>query len=103
MRSDGEAQGLLNGPDDRDYEVRFQFSVSRKAHDGKLYIHEFRLRDETPHFRAKKLAAGEAPPAPESDLVGSSFSIDVGETVVVGSSKLNGNGKALLVLLTVIP
>jgi hypothetical protein len=30
-------------------------------------------------------------------------SVDVGETIVVGTSKLNGGKQGLLVLLTVIP
>jgi hypothetical protein len=33
-------------------------------------------------------------------LIGSSFSMQVGETVVVGTSKLNGDSEALVVLLT---
>ena len=36
-------------------------------------------------------------------LINSSFKIHVGETIVVGTSKLNGGGKALVALLTVVP
>ncbi len=36
-------------------------------------------------------------------LLGTTFSMKVGETVVVGTSKLNGGSKALVVLLSAAP
>ena len=45
-----------------------------------------------------------APVAPASKLVmSSSFSADVGQTVVVGTSRLNGGDEALMVLFTALP
>jgi hypothetical protein len=36
-------------------------------------------------------------------VINTSFSMDVGETVVVGTSRLSGNSKALIALLTAVP
>ena len=36
-------------------------------------------------------------------LIGTTFGMNVGETVVVGTSKLNGGSEALVVLLTATP
>ena len=47
---------------------------------------------------------GSAPRASRNrNLVASSFSLMPGETIVVGSSKLEGGGAAIVVLLTAIP
>ena len=43
------------------------------------------------------------PPTVAENLLSTSFSIRKGETVVVGTSKLNGNDRALVVLLTALP
>ena len=40
--------------------------------------------------------------SPERAVVATSFSMDPGETVVVGTSRLNGD-KALILLLTAVP
>jgi len=40
--------------------------------------------------------------SPERPVVATSFSMDPGETVVVGTSRLNGD-KALILLLTAVP
>jgi hypothetical protein len=36
-------------------------------------------------------------------IMNTSFTMDVGETVVVGTSRLSGNSKALITLLTAVP
>ena len=48
-------------------------------------------------------AAITPPPTVAENLLSTSFSIRKGETVVVGTSKLNGNDRALVVLLTALP
>jgi len=48
-------------------------------------------------------AAVTPPPTVAENLLSTSFSIRKGETVVVGTSKLNGNDRALVVLLTALP
>jgi hypothetical protein len=39
----------------------------------------------------------------DRSIMNSSFTMDVGETVVVGTSRLSGNSKALIALLTAVP
>ena len=36
-------------------------------------------------------------------MIDTSFTMDVGETVVVGTSRLKANSKALIALLTAVP
>ena len=40
---------------------------------------------------------------PSRPLIDTSFAMDVGETVVVGTSRLPGGDKALIALLTAVP
>jgi hypothetical protein len=44
-----------------------------------------------------------APPAPSREVISTGFSIDVGETIVVGTSRLGGSGSALVLVLTALP
>ena len=37
------------------------------------------------------------------NVIATSFTVTVGETLVVGTSKLNGSGQALIVLFTAMP
>ena len=66
-------------------------------------------RSGAPGANAAAPAASPAPPAatpPPSvaeNLLSTSFAIRKGETVVVGTSKLSGNDRALVVLLTALP
>lgn len=48
------------------------------------------------------VVAGAAPRASNS-IIGTSFTMDPGETVVVGTSRLRGGDKALIALLTAVP
>jgi hypothetical protein len=47
--------------------------------------------------------AATPPPTVAENLLSTSFAIRKGETVVVGTSKLRGNDRALVVLLTALP
>ena len=42
-------------------------------------------------------------PRPTDMVIDTSFTMDVGETVVVGTSRLKGGTKALITLLTAVP
>lgn len=48
-------------------------------------------------------ARGRTPQAVRSAIIDTSFTMDVGETVVVGTSRLKGGSKALIALLTAVP
>jgi hypothetical protein len=104
LRSNGMGRSTVNGPEGQDYEVRFHFFTDSATR--KLIMRSFKLsrQIQSPPTRLSGLDTGEAPPAPaDRDLISTSFSVDANETIVVGSSKLDGNGKALIVLLTAIP
>ena len=104
IRSNEIGEGLLNGPQGVDYEVGFRF----RENDDRLNF-DFQLVDQGPSVatRAQAQKSGTMDttlaPRPPRRLIESTFSVQPGETIVVGSSKLNGGGKALLVLLTAIP
>ena len=44
-----------------------------------------------------------APKFGDRSIMNTSFTMDLGETVVVGTSRLSGNSKALIALLTAVP
>jgi hypothetical protein len=46
---------------------------------------------------------GPAAPRAKSAIIDTTFTMDVGETVVVGTSRLKGGAKALIALLTAVP
>jgi hypothetical protein len=83
------------------YEVKF--SYERK--DSKLSIWWFSVYPATKKVEQPAPAGRDTPAyAPEAvkPLISTSFAMDRGETVVVGSSKINGDD-ALMVLLTALP
>ena len=54
--------------------------------------------------RAARGGAGKATPSASlSAIIDTNFTMDVGETVVVGTSRLKGGSKALIALLTAVP
>ena len=74
------------GPDNHDYRVQLTYSKSRKT--GKIFVENFELVDLNRGSNAL--------------LIGTSFEVDLRETIVVGSSKLNGGDEALIVLFTAV-
>jgi len=92
LRSSHVVEGLLAGPDGSDYGVRINFDVSN-FEGTRLHVRSF---DMTAPHRDESQRVG------RRQVLATSFSVDVGETLVVGSSKLDGSGKALIVLFTVV-
>jgi len=104
LRSNGEAQGLLKGPDGKDFELMFEF---RGDQSGTLQVRGFRIdtliaqpQDRTITENGKTKVEHEPPRWVRRQVIATSFSVKVGETIVVGTSKLNGTGEALIVLFT---
>jgi len=88
----------VDGIPPQQYDVKLVFETP--ANSSKLSIWSFKV------FAVKApgttpLPRGVAPQA-ERPVIATSFSIDVGETIVVGSSKLGGD-EALIVLFTAVP
>ena len=53
--------------------------------------------------RANRSNARAVEPRQKSSIIDTTFTMDVGETVVVGTSRLKGGAKALIALLTAVP
>jgi hypothetical protein len=114
LRSAGRVEGLVSGPEGQDYRVEMGFTPHPDRDS--LLVRRFSLADfggthtvsvtrGVSSGNSQSIDSGGVARAPRGPrrLIESSFSLDVGETIVVGSSKLNGGGEALLVLLTAIP
>jgi len=99
LRTGEGATAIVNGPDDVDYncEIRFHYSVTR--HGPELVLRRFMLQRMPPQTEFGQYLEG----ASAVDVLNTSFSMKPGETVVVGTSKLEGAHRALVVLLTALP
>lgn len=108
--------GQLTAQGEQIYAYRFRFSKAGIDEQTKLFVDTFMLDRESgtprPPSPASEKEKGEgqptpsplAPPAPRSrTVINTSFGLGVGETVVVGTSQLEGSGDALVVLLSAIP
>jgi hypothetical protein len=95
----------LRGPDNREYELELR-TVPRPDQSVRI---DFNLRDPQSPFAAVAPARTAAPNRPAAvrilrqsgRIIDTTFNMDVGETVVVGTSRLQGD-KALIVLLTAV-
>lgn len=109
VRANREVHARLAGPDGEPLEAAFVFRKARGG-DGSAesyLVERFRL-DRPPEAEglartAVEDRAGRRAPAPPAPALDASFRIDRGETVVVGSSRLDGGDGALIVLLTAVP
>jgi hypothetical protein len=85
------------------YNLKLRF---RTTGNDELFVDSFSLGEEPgmpwPASEATKGTAPRAPRAPR-DLISTSFSLKKGETIVVGTSKIDGSDEALVVLLTAVP
>lgn len=124
----GRMSNRLRGPDGRDYHVSLLAQISpfalrttdhgvTRAYEiegrGRISVSSFTLSDATGKSvaqladesrRASLWEKGWLPAAAaaaDDPLINTSFSMNVGETVVVGTSRLQGD-KALIVLLTAV-
>lgn len=107
VRSTGSADVRMSGRDGVEYEVDMIFHAPG-ASSKELFVNGFRLF-QAPGFGTPQPAAKEdagkpaAAPRPGRNLLQTSFGMNVGETVVVGTSKVDGSDEALIVLLTAVP
>ncbi|HEX3126180.1 MAG TPA: hypothetical protein VH394_02525 [Thermoanaerobaculia bacterium] len=85
VTQDDVAQGRIAGLGGTSYKVGLRFRAG--GVDGKkLVLDGFGLDDQADH-----------------DLIQTSFAMDVGETVVVGTSTVSGSEEALVAILTAVP
>jgi hypothetical protein len=111
VRGTDEAHAGLTGPNGTKYQAGMTFRPEIVGAGGSgapsaYLIDRFELRQEPSmevvEKEARRKGPAVAPMAPESNLT-ASFRIARGETVVVGSSRLDGGDEALIVLLTAVP
>lgn len=82
---DGMAQARLLGPSGGNANLMLRFE-SGGADGKKLYVNTFSLTDEK-----------------SGRLIQTAFSMDVGESIVVGTSSVSGSDEALVAILTAVP
>ena len=106
IRSASHARGRFAGPSGQQFELEFGFHQA----DGKgLFVRGFELTALVPAKQKGLLpegqngSAGANHPEGRSEVIATSFTVDVGETIVVGTSKLNGSGQAMIVFFTAMP
>jgi hypothetical protein len=100
---DRATEGRVVGRGDQGYSVKLRFRITGNE---QMFLDRFELNEELltprPDSAAKKGEPAVAPHAPR-DLISTSFSLKKGETIVVGTSKIDGSEDALVVLLTAVP
>jgi hypothetical protein len=109
VRASREAHPRLKGPDGATYTAGMVFREAPQEGGVRSFLVEHFELSRMPRMEdLERMAAGDrlgravAPLAPEPNLT-ASFRIAKGETVVVGSSRLDGGDDALIVLLTAVP
>jgi len=107
LRTTTSAEAHLVGDRDTPYSAELFFTRIGDPEARELLVENFVLRaavieSSRPAPAAAKSAAA-SPPRTWETLIKTTFSMHVGETVVVGTSKLGGDASALVVLLTAVP
>jgi hypothetical protein len=94
--------GRVVGRQDAEYRVRLRFRITG---NDQMFVDDFDLTEETSTPRPPSDAKKGEPVAPHGprELIATSFSLKKGETIVVGSSKIDGSDEAIVVLLTAVP
>lgn len=97
LRTTRTAEGRLLGLRDQGYNVSLRFRNVGSVEGKSLYVDGFDVREDPETVRD---AEGNRR-APRR-LIQTSFGLEVGETIVVGTSRLDGGEQGLVVLLTAV-
>jgi hypothetical protein len=100
LRTTSTVEGNLVGRDGRLYRVRLHFRAVGGEDSKDLFVDQFDLREDPSLPPAK---AEEKERRSQRDLISTSFSLQKGETIVVGTSKSDAGDEALVLLLTAVP
>jgi hypothetical protein len=96
----GGVQARLVGDGGASYQAELRFKRVGDRKENRLFVEFFRLHEEGTSL-ALKDAQGN--PRPPRQLITTSFGLDIGETVVVGTSRVDGaSDKAFVILLTAV-
>jgi hypothetical protein len=98
LRTNDAASAMVSGPGGGEYncEINFYHAVNTDGHQ--LVLRRFSLARMPPKMDNGQYVDGAA----AIDILNTSFGMKPGETVVVGTSKLEGANQALVVLLTAL-
>lgn len=102
---ESNATARLVGRDGLAYDIRLGFHPSGPDSGGEIFVSRFNLNEEpgtTPLVPASPNSPSMEHRAPRG-LIDTTFSLKPGETIVVGTSHLDGSGDALVTLLTALP
>lgn len=108
LRTMRAASATLAGPAGATYRVGLSFHPADGPGE-RLLIDGFSVTEmpfapvEDVTFHSKDVSVTPRAPRAPQDLLHSTFGMELGETVVVGTSKLDGPNKALVVLLSALP
>ena len=100
LRTSSRSSAKIQGPDGRHYELSLHLGGQLFEDSGKLFISSFDLVDASRHDEDLE---GASMIRRRRSLISTSFGMQEGETVVVGTSRLEGDRRALVVLLTAVP
>lgn len=102
LRTSRDASSQITGPKGESYVV--ELSVGPSGGPGeRLLVQEFRIT-QVAMMPPPGASPGSSPsPRAVGKLLSSTFGMELGETVVVGTAKMDGPGKALIVLLSALP
>ena len=112
MHIRSNAHTTLKGPKGKALEVglRVDWDAGADGASGEgfdLSFREFHIIEmnepEVPGVTKGSSTGGTPAPAARRTLISTSFGMDIGETLVVGSSRLDGDQSALIVLVTALP
>jgi len=108
LRTMRSASATLAGPAGATYRVSLQFHPADGPGE-RLLIDGFTVTEvpiapaEDVIFHSDNVVTTPRPPRAVQPLLQSTFGMELGETVVVGTSKLDGPSKALVVLVSALP
>jgi hypothetical protein len=108
LRTARSARAALSGPAGQSYDVSFVVRSAPESGPDRLFFESFAVREQpfTPLERAVETPGARVEvraPRAASEILSTSFGLAIGETIVVGTSKLDGPSKALVVLLSAVP
>lgn len=93
IRSDRDASFSLRGPDNRTYSAEMRFSAHPEQ-EGTLQVHRFQIAELVEEM------TGDQKLKYHLNHIETSFSIKIGETIVVGTSRAKGGEEAVIVLFS---
>ncbi len=108
LRTTRGGRAVMSGLAGQSYDTSLRVRAPAPGDGKRLWIDSFAVREVSfrPLERSVEVpeARVEAPtPQPPSEILATAFGMEVGETVVVGTSKLDGPNRALVVILSALP